>query len=229
MKGDLAMLFFKKNRARLAYLLPIMVLIAMVSAGVGAAAGAEKYPAKAVTIIVPFAPGGGVDLAARVVADSLTKEWAQPVNVVNKEGGNTVIGTLEMMKSKPDGYTVLADNPSSASFQVILPDLPYKIEDRTSLATATAGPLVFAVNSKAPWMDLKDVAAAAKKNPENFRWGSLGGVSVADFALQQFFADAGIDLPQTKTVRFKGAGDAIIALAGGHIDFTSVGVPAVLS
>lgn len=133
------------------------------------------------------------------------------------------------MKSKPDGYTVLSDNPGSASFQVILPELPFKIEDRTSLATATAGPMVFAVNSKSPWKNLSDVATAAKKDPENFKWGSLGGVSVADFALQQFFAAAGTDLPRTKIVRFKGAGDAVIALAGGHIDFTSIGVPAVLS
>ncbi len=220
------MFSLKKNRVGLA-VLPAMVLILVMCAGYAAAA--EKYPRKAITIIVPFAPGGGVDLAARVVADFLSKEWAVPVNVVNKEGGNTVIGTLEVMKSKPDGYTVLADNPSSASFQVILPDLPYKIEDRTNLAVAVAGPMVFAVNGKSPWKSLGDVAASAKKEPENFKWGSLGGVSVADFGQQQFFAAAAIDLSRAKIVRFKGAGDAVMALAGGHIDFTCAGPPAVLS
>jgi tripartite-type tricarboxylate transporter receptor subunit TctC len=219
----------KNSRVLLACLLSIMAVTVTVGAGYAADAGEKKYPTKAITMIVPFAPGGGVDLRARVVAHFLSKEWGVPVNIVCKEGGNTVTGTLEMMKSKPDGYTVMADNFASASFQVVLPDLPYKIEDRTNLGVASVDTLVFEVNSKSPWKDLKDVAAAAKKNPENFKWGSLGGVSGADLCLQQFFADAGIDLPKTKTVRFKGAGDAVVALAGGHIDFTASGLPAAVS
>jgi tripartite-type tricarboxylate transporter receptor subunit TctC len=223
------MLPLKKNQALLACLLSVMAVMVAVGAGYAADPGGKKYPTKAITMIVPFAPGGGVDMRARVVANFLSKEWAVPVNIVCKEGGNTVTGTLEMMKSKPDGYTVMADNFASASFQVILPDLPYKIEDRTNLAVATVDTLVFLVNGKSPWKNLRDVAAAAQKDPENFKWGSLGGVSGADLGLQQFFASAGTDLSRTKIVRFKGAGDAVVALAGGHIDFTASGLPAAVS
>jgi len=226
-KGYAAMYLLRKNRALWAGLLTITAVFVAVSAGY--AAGPEKYPRKTITIIVPFAPGGAVYLGARLLADFLSKDWEVPVNVVTKEGGNTVIGTLEMMKSKPDGYTVLCDNNASCSFQVVLPDLPYKIQDRTYLANYVVSPMVLTVNGKSPWKDLRDVAAAAKKDPQNFKWGSLGGVSVADFVEQQFFAAAGIDPGRTKVVRFKGAGDAIVALAGGHIDFTSTGVAASLS
>lgn len=195
----------------------------------GGEAYPQSYPTKAITIIVPWAPGGGNDLTTRILVNFLSQEWGVPVNVVNKEGGNTLIGTLEVMKSKPDGYTILADSPGSATLQVLLPGLPYKIEDRTHLANLTAKVLVYAVNNKSPWKNLSDVATAAQKDPENFKWGSLGGVSVADLALKQYFAAAGTDLSRTKIVKFKGAGDAVIALAGGHIDFTSGGVGAVKS
>jgi tripartite-type tricarboxylate transporter receptor subunit TctC len=223
------MFLLKKNRALLACLLTAMVLIVAVGAGYAAGPGEKKYPNKAVTIIVPFATGGGVDLTGRLVADILSKEWGVPVNIVNKEGGNTIIGTLEVMKSKPDGYTVLADNLASASLQVIMPDLPYKPFERTPLAACAGSTSVFAVNGKSPWKNLRDVADAAKNNPENFKWGSLGGVSVADLRLFQFFSTAGINFSHAKKVKFKGAGDAVLALAGGHIDFTAAGVPAVVN
>jgi tripartite-type tricarboxylate transporter receptor subunit TctC len=226
-KGEVDMNFFKKNRVMLGCLIAIMVGI--INVGAGYAAGAEKYPSKAITLIVPFAPGGGVDLIARIMADLLSKEWGVPVNVVNKEGGNTVIGTLEMLRSKPDGYTIMADNQASASFQVVLPNLPYRIEDRTNLGTSTVNSSCFSVNSKSPWKDLKDVVAAAKKDPENFKWASLGGVSTVDLNLYQFFESAGINVSRTKIVRFKGAGDAVIALAGGHVDFAATGIPVVMS
>ena len=223
------MLSHKRKRVLLACLLLVAAVILTVGDVGAAGPGGEKYPEKAITMIAAISPGGGVDLAARVLANALSKEWGVPVNVVNKPGGAMVTGVLEMLKSAPDGYTVLADNAATASYHVVLPDLPFKIGDRTYLGGASTGSQALTVNAKLPWKDLRDVAAAAKKNPEKFKWGSLGGVTVADLALQQFFAEAGVDLPRTKNVRFTGAGPAMIALAGGHIDFTSGGVPAVLS
>jgi putative tricarboxylic transport membrane protein len=182
-----------------------------------AAAGAAKYPAKGIDVIVPFAPGAGTDLMGRVVAEALSKKWGVPVNVVNKPGGNTIIGTNEVMRAAHDGYTLLVDSPGSSSMQVDMKDLPYKVEERTFVARAAASPMAFIVPANSPWKDLKAVAEAAKKDPGILSWTSLGGTSGVDLVMQQFLKAAGIDVSKTKMVTYPGAAPATNAVAGGHV------------
>ncbi len=176
-----------------------------------------KYPAKSMDTVVPFAPGAGTDLMGRVMAEGLSKKWKYPINVVNKPGGNTIIGTNEVMRASPDGYTLLVDSPGSSSMQVGMKDLPYKVEQRTFIVRAAASPMAFIVPQNSPWKSLKDVVEAAKKDPGSLTWTSLGGTSGVDLVMRQFFAAAGIDVPKTKMVTFPGASPACNSVAGGHV------------
>jgi tripartite-type tricarboxylate transporter receptor subunit TctC len=176
-----------------------------------------KYPAKSIDVVVPFAPGAGTDLMGRVMAEGLSKRWKYPMNVVNKPGGNTIIGTNEVMRASPDGYTLLVDSPGSSSMQVGMKDLPYKVEQRTFIVRAAASPMAFIVPQNSPWKTLKDVAETAKKDPGSLTWTSLGGTSGVDLVMRQFFAVAGIDVPRTKMVTFPGASPACNSVAGGHV------------
>jgi tripartite-type tricarboxylate transporter receptor subunit TctC len=152
-----------------------------------------------------------------VVAEALSKKWGYPVNVVNKPGGNTIIGVNEVMRAASDGYTILVDSPGSSSMQVGMKDLPYKVEERVFIVRAAASPMAFIVPQNSPWKTLKDVVEAAKKDPGSLTWTSLGGTSGVDLLMRQFFAATGIDVPKTKMVTFPGASPACNAVAGGHV------------
>jgi tripartite-type tricarboxylate transporter receptor subunit TctC len=189
----------------------------------------SKYPAKGVDAVVPFAPGAGTDLMGRVMAEALSKKWGYPINVVNKPGGNTIIGTSEVMRAVPDGYTILVDTLGSSSMQFDMKDIPYKVGERTFMARAAASPMAFVVPYNSPWKTLKDLAEAAKKEPGALTWTSLGGTSGTDLAMRQFFAVAGIDVPKTKMVTFPGAAPACNAVAGGHVQFSAATGGTILS
>ena len=178
----------------------------------------EKYPSRAIEIIVPFVPGGSTDLVGRLIAENLKKKWGVPVNVINKPGGNTVPANLEVHQSKPDGYTVFSDSQSSCSLlDVAVKDLPFKVLDRTFIALTTASPHIFYVNAASPIKNLKDVEAEVKKNPGEFTWGSFGGVGAGDFVWRQFFKGIGVDVAKTKPVVTRGGAEIVSFVAGNHI------------
>jgi tripartite-type tricarboxylate transporter receptor subunit TctC len=178
----------------------------------------EKYPTRAIEIIVPFVPGGSTDLIGRMLADNLKKKWGVPVNVINKPGGNTVPANLEVHQSKPDGYTVFSDSQSSCSLlDVAVKDLPFKVLDRTFIAFTTASPHIFYANAASPIKNLKDVEAEVKKNPGEFTWGSFGGVGAGDFLWRQFFKGIGVDVSKTKPVVTRGGAEIVSFVAGNHI------------
>ncbi len=179
-----------------------------------------NYPRKPVALIVTFAAGGGTDVVARVVAKHLSKELGQPVNVVNKPGGNSIPGALSVMTAAPDGYTLLFDSPATSSLHSLISDLPYEVDKRTWGPLVSTGPYIYAVNAKSPWKSLKDLAEAGKKDPASIEIGWLGGKSFTDTTMLQFLSVAGIDLAKVKKVPFAGAGPAIVALAGNHINFS---------
>lgn len=176
-----------------------------------------KYPAKSIDLVVPFAPGAGTDLMGRVMAEGLSKKWGYPLTIVNKPGGHTVIGTNDVMRASPDGYTLLVDTLGSSSMQFGEKDLPYKVEQRTFIARAAASPMALIVPYDSPWKTLKDMVDAAKRDPGSLTWTSLGGTSGTDLVLMQLLFAASIDVPKTKMVTFSGAGPASNAVAGGHV------------
>jgi len=194
----------------------------------GNAFGAEKYPTAPVEIICPFAAGAATDYLSRFMAEELSKKWGQPVNVVNKVGGNTVIGTHAMMSAAPDGYTILADSTPSSSAQIGLKGLPYEVTKRTFLALAYYVPQVIILSKDAPWNSLQELAEAGRKDPASIVWGAAaGGRGGCDIVQLQFFEIAGIDVPKTRRVDFTGSATAINALSGGHIKLHAASPAAV--
>ncbi|HSB04416.1 MAG TPA: tripartite tricarboxylate transporter substrate binding protein [Thermodesulfobacteriota bacterium] len=178
----------------------------------------EKYPTRAINVIVPFAPGGSTDVAARINASFLSKKWGVPVNVINKPGGNTIPGQLEVYSSPPDGYTMLGDGlPMCSLLEVVVKDLPFRVMDRAFIAITSFSPQDIIVPATSSYKTLKDLMEDAKKDPENFVWSSLGGVSGNDFGARMFFKAAGVDVGRTKPVMSKGGAQGAALVAGGHI------------
>jgi len=200
-------------------------LILLVAAlGVGAATGSARaqgpYPAKPVEIIVGYAPGGGADVAARLIAGYAAKKLGQPVNVLNMPGASGITGALHVFRGRPDGHTLLLDvHATSSMLFASQSDVPFKMEDKTPIALVTLDPVIYTVKQDSPWKTLGDVAAAAKANPKAFRYGLGGVAAVASFSVSQFLYGAGVPVPETNRVVFTGGAPAITALAGGHVDF----------
>lgn len=205
----------------------LLLSVLVVMGWVGYAQSQEKYPARAINLIVPFAPGGSTDMAARAMGPFLTKKWGVPVNVINKPGGNTIPGTLEVYSAPPDGYTMLADAlPMCSLLEVVVKDLPFKVFDRTFIAITVFNPIITITPSSGPYKTFHDLVGDAKKDPENFTWDSLGGVSGDDFVGRMVFNATGIDMSKTKPVMSKGGAEAARLVAGGHI---KMGHPAIIS
>jgi len=199
-----------------------LLIFFMASGGVVQAQNVEKYPTRAIDIIVPFSPGGSTDLVARLVAENLKRKWGVRVSVINKPGGNTVPANLEVMRAKPDGYTMFSDSQSSCSLlEVAIRDLPFKALDRTFISFTTASPHIFYVKSTSPIKNFKDAEAEVKKDPGNFTWGSFGGVGAGDFVMRQFFQAIGVDVAKTRPVVSRGGSEIVSFVAGGHIKFGS--------
>lgn len=213
---------------RRATLLASSVLLIL---GIGSAAAQEKYPAKAIELIVPFAAGGSTDLGGRVLAKQLEAKWGVPVRIINKPGGNTVPAVSDVMRSAPDGYTLLMDGPPQSSMlETVVKNLPFKTTDRTFIAIAAYTPMKFVVPYDSPFKTLKDAADAVKKDPGTFTWTSLGGAGAQDMAFRQFFKAVGVNVSKTRAIQLKGGSEAITLTAGGHVklgvgSYSSIAAP----
>jgi tripartite-type tricarboxylate transporter receptor subunit TctC len=182
---------------------------------VAASAGAQQvYPAKPIRIISPYAPGGTTDLLARLVAPKLTESWGQPIIVDPRPGGNTIIGSEIVIKSPPDGYTLLSILVS----HVIVPNLaptPYDaVRDFAALATIASTQLVLVVHPSVPAKNVQELIALAKSKPGQLNYGSGGSGTVTHLAGEFFGMQAGI---KTQHIPYKGSSQVLIDLVGGQI------------
>jgi tripartite-type tricarboxylate transporter receptor subunit TctC len=191
--------------------------------------GAKDWPTKTVSLIIPWPAGGAVDLSARVLAPQLSKILEVPVQVVNKPGGSGMAGTLEAVKAPPDGYTLLMDCNGTSSIQdAWVEKLPYKVEERTYIARVTAAIVVLLVPGTSPFKTMEDVVKAIKENPASISFGNIGGTGVPDAATAQFRAALtakGIEFSKIRMVTYKGSGETLMAVAGGHLSasMTTIG------
>lgn len=186
--------------------------------GASAALAQEAYPARAVEMIVPFAPGGSTGLTAHAVAQALEARWKMPVRVVNKPGGNTVPAVEEVMRAKPDGYTVLAESPASSSMlEVVVRSLPFKSMDRTFMGMIAQTPMIFIVPADSPFKTMQDAIAQARKDPATFTWTSLGGAGAQDYTFRQLFRSTDVDVKKTRSVASKGGAEAVTMTATGTV------------
>jgi tripartite-type tricarboxylate transporter receptor subunit TctC len=201
----------------------------LVLASAAISAFAADFPDHAITMIVPFPPGGVADTVARPVAEAMSRDLQQPVIIENKPGAGGGIGMAFAAKAKPDGYTVLL----SLSSYTVLPEADkilgrapmYQLDQLKPVARFTADPTVLVVRADAPWKTWSEFAAAARANPGKYTFGSSGNYGTMHVPMEILLAAAGIKMTH---VPYTGAGPAIVGLLGGSIDAVATGPATVV-
>jgi tripartite-type tricarboxylate transporter receptor subunit TctC len=191
------------------------------SAGSNASAGeqqASEYPQRQIEYVVPYSAGGGVDLVARATADYLSKQWGQPILVVNKPGGGGAVGAEYALKqAKNDGYTALAVNVSNTTMLTAgMENPPITNEDQVYTARIGKGQLAFAVKADAPWKDFAEFSQWVKENPQDLTWTSVGPAGFSAFGVAEWLDAIGADFSKTRMIVTKGGSDSLPKVAGGH-------------
>lgn len=191
-----------------------------------AAPGAQGYPNKAVRIILPFAPGGGGDMTARLVGQKMNDSLMQSVIVDNRPGADGVIGTDIVAKAAPDGYTVLLVTGGVIAVLPHLKKMPYSVDkDFAPVSLATVTPLILVVHPSVPAKTVKELIALARARPGQLTNASVGTGGMQHLAGELLKITAKIDLVH---VPYKGAGPAIINLVGGHVSMLFSGMPSAM-
>ena len=181
-------------------------------------AQAQNYPAKPIHILVPYAPGGITDIAARIVGAKLTEAWGQQVVVENKPGGNGFIAMTAGAKAAPDGYTLtMATVGDVAINPAMFKEMPYNVQrDFAPIAMVSDAPMVLAVHDAAPYKTVADVIAAAKAQPGRLSVGTPGNGSVNQIVHEWMALNTDTKFQH---IPYKGGAPAAAALAGGDIPF----------
>jgi tripartite-type tricarboxylate transporter receptor subunit TctC len=192
----------------------ILAAVALLAASL--CAQAQSWPTKPVKIIVPYPPGGAVDVATRKVAQALSEQLGQPFVIENKPGASSTIGSQMVAKSAPDGYTLVANDMSYSMLPYVFKSLPFDHDaDLVPVTTTMFAPYGLAVKADGPYKSLKDLLDAARKEPGKVTFGSGGPGSAPHFATESLALAANANLMH---VPYKGAAEAMTALIGGQID-----------
>jgi tripartite-type tricarboxylate transporter receptor subunit TctC len=178
---------------------------------------AQAWPVKPVRIIVPYAPGGTIDITARLLMGRLTQTWGQPVIVDNRAGAAGTIGASMVAKSSPDGYTLLLAAASELTIaQAIIKDMPFNaLTDFTPIVLVARSPFVLVINSRVPAKNLAELIALAKRQPGKLNYGTSGAGTTTHLVAELFNSAAGI---QTTHIPYKGSGLMMTDLLGGQVD-----------
>ena len=173
-----------------------------------------SYPTKPIQMVVPFAAGGDTDILGRTLAKVAPKYLGQSFAVVNYTGGAGTVGTAEVAKARPDGYTILLAAIGPFVTQPHLNPVPYKLpDDFIFVAYLCEFPMVVTVKADAPCEDLKGFLEWSKKEPKGLIFGQTSG-SVLTLTLEEFKIKSGANM---RYVAYTGTAPAVIALLGGHI------------
>lgn len=204
---------------------PARILAALAFTCAAGAAMADDWPAKPVTVVVPFAAGGTVDKVARQVQDGLHTRLGQTIMVDNRAGAGGTIGTGQIARSKPDGYTIGMVFDSFATEPHIYPKLPYSAQrDLTGVSYMVRAPMVLVVPESSPYRTLDDYVAATR-TPKKVSYASVGAGSSNQLVAEAFFEAAGTSGIHTP---YKGGGPAINDLLGAHVDSMIASLPLIL-
>jgi tripartite-type tricarboxylate transporter receptor subunit TctC len=191
-----------------------------------AEASAEAYPKGPVTIIVPFAPGGSVDIVARNVAQALQEKLGQPFVVDYRQGGNSRIGTAYVAKARPDGYTLLLFSGSFMVNPSTQKDLPYDtLKDFVPIAMLGENANVLVVNPQLGVSNLKELIELAKSRPRGLSYGSAGVGGPLWLAAEMFKNAAKVNMVH---VPYRGTGAMFPDLMSGAVDLAVVSIPSGL-
>jgi tripartite-type tricarboxylate transporter receptor subunit TctC len=178
---------------------------------------AQDYPTKAIRLIIPLTPGSGADIAARIIAHKMNEAWKQPVIVENRPGAGGQIGTAAVIKSEPDGYTLLVQSSSHAANPAIYKSLPYDPQkDLIDVAILGKTPYVMVTAANGPFKNLKILIETAKAKPGEIAFSSAGFGTSTHLAAEYLIHLAGIQMIH---VPFKGSAEALQDVLGGRTAF----------
>ncbi len=187
-------------------------------AGWGGAAMAADFPSRQIELIVPFQPGGGTDGVARAFGEAARKHIPQSIVVINKPGASGAIGWTDMINAKPDGYKLAVVTVELATLKPMgLAKFTY--EDVQPIIQFNADPAAITVRADAPWNTIEEFLAASKKEPGKMGVGNAGNGSIWHFAAAALGEKTGIKFNH---IPFQGAGPAVLALMGGHVEAVAV-------
>jgi tripartite-type tricarboxylate transporter receptor subunit TctC len=196
---------------------------AALAALIALGAQAETYPSRPVKIIVPFGPGGFTDVVARILQTQLASALGQPVVIENKPGAGSTIGTGEVARAKPDGYTLAMVSTTHTITPSIYRKMPYDaLADFTPVMKIAEGPYVLVVHPSLPAKNVKELVALAKAQPGKIDFASSGNGSSQHLVGALFAQMAGVKLNH---VPYKGSGQAMQDLVGGQVMVSFVGGP----
>lgn len=191
-------------------------LLAGVLIAVAGAVEAADYPARSIRLIVGFAPGGGTDIAARIVARRLGDQLGQPVLVDNRPGANGLIGGEIAAKAPPDGYTLLVAVSADAINAGLLPKMPYSlVSDFAAVSPIATTAFVLVVHPGVPAKSAKELVALARARPGQLNYATFGSAGIPNLAVEMMKASTGIRMEQ---IAYKGSGPALGDLVAGQVD-----------
>ena len=206
---------------------PLARLILAVVAFNGALAqAADAFPGKPIRIIVPAAPGGTTDIAARALADKMGIELGQPIVVDNRAGAAGIIGVQAFLSAPPDGHTILMGNigPNAINY-ALYKSLSYKPEDMIPITTVISNPNVLVINPSVPARTVKELVALAKAHPGKISFASSGRGQSVHMSGELFKLRAGLDLVH---VPYKGTGPALIDVLAGQVYMIFSSLPSTM-
>jgi tripartite-type tricarboxylate transporter receptor subunit TctC len=204
----------------------IGALLAAALALAASPAHAQTYPARQITLIVPFAAGGSNDMIARVIGKKLSETWGQPVVIDNRGGAGGVIGSSAVAQAAPDGYTLLLVSSTFTINPAIKKSMPFDtIKDFTPVAFVARSPLLLVASSKLAVKSARELLALAKTKPGQITYASAGPGSINQIAAELIALSAGVSFTH---VPYKGGAPALNDLLGGHVDIYASSLPQVL-
>ncbi len=214
-----------KATARWAFAAGLLVA-ASLSAAAQRPAAEAAYPSKSIRMIVPFAPGGGTDIIARLVAHDLTQAWGQPVVVDNRGGSGGVVATELAAKAAPDGYTMVLVSLGFSYAPALYSRLPYDSEkDFLPITRVATQPFVYVVIPSLGVGSLKELIALAKSKPGEIRYGSGGSGGSSHLGTELLRVMTGVELTH---LPYKGTGPALTAMLSGEIHMQLIGISSVV-
>ena len=205
-----------------------MKIVALIAAALlSMAAAAQSWPQKPVRFIVPFAPGGATDIAARMLGEKLSQFWGQSVVIENRAGAGGALGAAEAARATPDGYTLFFPSGSvMTANQFVYAKLNYDPEkDFVPVTNVVTGPQVLVVPANSPYKTVKDLIDGARANPGKLTFGHAGIGTQTHLAAENFLYQAKID---AVSIPYKGEAPALAGLVGGEINFILTNMAAAI-
>jgi tripartite-type tricarboxylate transporter receptor subunit TctC len=192
-----------------------MAAVAAVAFAAAGTASAQPFPSKPVHILVPYPPGGGVDVLTRTLADVVSKQWGQSIVVENRPGARGVIASQAVATSPPDGYNLIMVASGHATNPFLYAKIPYDtFRDFSPISLLASSPNILLVRADSPFKSVGDVIAAAKARPGSLSYGHAGNGTSTHLAGELLKNLTGIDL---NAIPYKGGAPAINDLLGGQI------------